>query len=195
MKLYSIFFILFCSYTCHCCAWTNQNVFKKYKNKYFVESGTYEGDGITNALIAGFKEIYSIELAPYFYEKALKKFRKNKNVHIILGDSGTVLWEVIKDIDEPITFWLDGHYSGGNTGIGSNGYTPILQELDCIRRHHIKDHTILIDDVRLFGTAEFDFVTTDEILQILQEINPAYEFRYEEGCIHGDVLVAYPYIQ
>ena len=35
---------------------------KKYKNSVFLETGTYQGDGIKKALEAGFEKIYSIEI-------------------------------------------------------------------------------------------------------------------------------------
>ena len=106
-----------------------------------------------------------------------------------LGDSGNILYEVIKDIDSPITFWLDGHFSGGSTALGSEA-CPILKELDQIKKHPIKTHTILIDDLRVFGTHSFNFITIDQIKEKILEINPNYTFWYENGVIPNDVLVA-----
>ena len=65
---------------------------------------------------------------------------------------------VLKKINEDgqskdISFWLDGHFSQGETFKGLND-TPILEELKIISDFLSKmsNVTILIDDVRLFRT-------------------------------------------
>ena len=50
---------------------------------------------------------------------------------------------------------------------------------------------IVIDDCRLFGSAEWSGVTKQEALDIIMEINPNYTIAYEDGEIEKDVLVAY----
>lgn len=172
-------------------ATTTAEVFRKYPNKYFIETGSYEGDGIQNALTAGFHEIYSIELSPYYYEQASDRFKKFENVHILYGDSSYILKELLQQIDAPATFWLDGHYSYGNTAKG-NGNTPLLMELRAIQEHPINTHTILIDDIRCFGTADFDFIRLEEAIQLLKTINPNYIITFENGHVCKDVLVARP---
>ena len=74
----------------------------------FVETGSYTGGGIATALDAGFKRVLSIEIQPSYHQMCKKKFNERKEVELILGDSALKLGEVIKGIDEPITFWLDG---------------------------------------------------------------------------------------
>jgi len=169
-------------------------IFAKYPNKYFVESGSYRGDGIQMALDAGFKNIYSIELGLNFYKNCCVRFASRPKVKLFLGSSAEMMPVVLKNIDAPATFWLDGHYSGANTAKADTN-TPILAELEAIRKHPIKTHTILIDDVRLFGTIEFDFIELQEIIQKILEINPKYQITYEDGYISNDVLVAYAPIQ
>lgn len=170
-------------------ATTTVDVFRKFPNKYFVETGTYAGDGVQNALQAQFQEIYSIELSPYHYQCSSDRFRTHSNVHLFLGNSAYTLSSVLKEIDAPATFWLDSHYSSGTTARGETN-TPILAELEAIRLHPIKTHTILIDDVRLFGTIEFDYIELNEIIAKLFEINPNYRISFEDGHVQKDVLVA-----
>jgi len=169
---------------------TTAGVFKKYPNPCFVETGSFRGQGIDNALKAGFSQVYSIELAPHYYTFCKKKFSNRRNVHLFLGDSSAVLARVIASIDKPITFWLDGHCSNGDTARGET-MTPLMKELEAIKLHPIKTHTILIDDVRCFGTKEFDFLTQQAVLLKLKEINPKYTIVYEDGYKKKDVLVAY----
>lgn len=157
--------------------------FKPFVQTYFIETGTYLGKGIQQALAAGFEIIYSIELNEQFANKARTKFAHNQNVHIINGNSGDMLYEVIKDINEPVTFWLDGH-NGTYDPYGEN--CPVLRELDQIKKHHIKTHTILIDDMHCAGTNLFDFITKEEIIAKIKEINPAYEIFYIPGGDAGE---------
>jgi len=105
--------------------------FERFPNHYFVETGTYAGDGIKFALRAKFNEIYSIEIDQILFRNATKKFAANKNVHVSLGDSGVMLWEVIKNLDKPITFWLDGHCGTPRKDGGKN--TPLIEELEQIK--------------------------------------------------------------
>lgn len=163
------------------------NIFKKYKNSFFVETGCHLGNGIKNALGAGFKYIYSIELSPMFYNKCRNKFAKNKNVVLVLGDSSEKLFSVIENIKEPITFWLDGHYSGGNTARGKYE-SPLIQELEQIKRHPINNHIIIIDDMREW--VDHNEFKHYDIYTALKEINKNYKFIREKGVVEKDILVA-----
>ena len=126
---------------------SNDQIFHNYLNDVFVETGSYMGEGIQNALNAGFKRVISIELSDKYYEICKNRFKNDDRVTLIKGDSAFVLFDVIKEIDSRITFWLDGHHSCGDTALGAY-WTPLIQELDAIKSHHRNDHTILIDDMR-----------------------------------------------
>lgn len=169
---------------------TKINIFKNYLNPVFFETGSYEGDSIQFALDAGYKKIFSIELSPHYYNLCSERFKKFSNVNLILGDSCEKIYENIKDINENITFWLDGHYSCGNTALGKY-WAPLIQELDQIKTHHIKTHTIIIDDLQ-FWIDEFKnkhgFVK-DDIIKKLYEINPKYNISYIDGVVENDILI------
>jgi hypothetical protein len=167
----------------------NPGFFEQFPNRHFVETGSYLGNGIEAALHAGFENIHSIELGEWFYNECMKKFEPYPHVHIWFGDSGLILSRVIEEIREPITFWLDGHWSDGGTAKGST-FTPVLKELEAIQKHPIKNHTILIDDIRCFGTADFDFIELSEIVQKIKEINPDYVITYQDGFQPNDILIA-----
>lgn len=168
---------------------SESNTFKQFPNKYFVETGSLMGEGIERALQAGFTHVYSIELSAQFFGHCKKKFANNSEVELFWGDSGKILYDVIKDIDSSITFWLDGHY-GGNVTAKGDEWSPILKELEQIKKHPIKTHTILIDDVRLMGTEYFDFVTIDQIIEKVLEINADYKLFFIDGYVKNDILVA-----
>ncbi len=158
--------------------------FERFMNQYFVETGTYLGSGINFALRAGFPVIHSIEINPTFVANAKKHFKNNQNVHIWLGDSSLDLHLVIKDIDQPITFWLDGHCGSPRTDGGNN--TPLMAELEQIRKHPIKNHTIIIDDMHCCGTILFDYLTKEDIEHKILEINPNYVITFVDGGDQGE---------
>lgn len=166
-------------------------VFSKYPNPVFIETGSHTGDGIQAAIDAGFQKIISIELSNHFYNVCKNRFRDNPKVQLIEGDSFKVLPDIIKNIDSRITFWLDGHYSCGNTAKGEY-WAPLMQELDVIHDHHIKIHSIMIDDMRCWQEPNpvHGFYLPD-ILNKLYQIHDQYEFIYENGTHKNDILVAY----
>jgi len=167
---------------------TLEHIFKNQEpNLVFVETGSFLGDGIQKALDVGFKEVHSIEYGEQLYKGCLKRFESNENVFLYHGDSGKILYDVCKNITDPIVFWLDGHYSEGITA-RSNKNCPLYEELDQICQLKENNHTILIDDVRDFGkTME---VTMQEILVKLVKINNKYSISYLDGYVPNDILMA-----
>lgn len=105
-----------------------QLAIKSYQEKYdveiLVETGTYLGD-MVYAQRKSFKRIYTIELSEKLYHYSKKRLNKYSNIKVIQGDSSIALDSIIKEINEPSIFWLDGHYSGGITAKG-NSNCPIL---------------------------------------------------------------------
>jgi hypothetical protein len=164
--------------------------FERFPSQYFVETGTYGGDGVRFALRAKFPEIHTIEIDTALAKQAQNNFNKLHNVHVWCGDSGIMLKDVIKNMNKPITFWLDGHW--GVPQLNGAKCTPLLEELDQIKTHPIKTHTILIDDIRCCGTVLFDFLTKEQIIQKILEINPHYTIMYIDGSEDrkNDIMVA-----
>jgi len=139
----------------------------KFRLKQFIETGTYLGD--TLAYIAHDKSIQcsSIELAESYYQQAKVRFSAYSNVHLLCGDSGAILPNIVRKLESPALFWLDGHYSGGSTGQGQLD-TPISAELQGILTSPIQNHVILIDDVRFFdGTNGYPHL--DDLLENVRE--------------------------
>ena len=109
---------------------TIQTYQEKYKVTTLVETGTFMGD-MVDAQKIYFKKIFSIELGKELYENAKSRFINNNNITILQGDSGKVLSSILKELNEPAIFWLDGHYSGGITAKGDKE-CPIFEEIDAI---------------------------------------------------------------
>lgn len=146
----------------------------------FVETGTYLGEMI-DAVKYNFKRIFSLELSQELYENAREKFSKHKHISIINGDSAQILPEILNHVREPCLFWLDGHYSGGNTAKGEKE-TPIMEELKQICAHPDQNHLILIDDAREF-TGQNDYPTLDSLRTFIGTKLPNFEFDVEDDII------------
>jgi len=112
-----------------------------------VETGTFSGDMIA-ATKSHFSDIYSIELSPDLHQRAKARFVGDSGVHLLLGNSGDILTEILPAITRTPLLWLDAHYSGGSTARGAVD-TPIVQELNAILTLR-PDSVVLIDDARLF---------------------------------------------
>lgn len=115
----------------------------------WVETGTYVGT-TTQFLAEHYNFVHTIEPAEIFYQKAVKKFM-GMNVNVHHGSSEQVMPELLKQLSGNANFWLDGHYSGGETFYGDQE-CPIIDELDAIRsnRANLNKITIFIDDIRCF---------------------------------------------
>lgn len=170
---------------------------KKYLNPIFVETGTFHGDGVRQALNAGFDKVYSIEVKEEFYHECCQKFSKEieeGRVELLLGDSEYKLIEIIEKISQPATFWLDAHPMPGNARGEKN--CPLYEEIDSIGQHRIKNHTILIDDIRLIRNGGKGWgghsVTVEGLKARLRKINEKYNIVFENGFIENDVLCAFP---
>ncbi len=161
----------------------------KYPNKNFVETGTFKGGSVLTALSCGFDSVYSVELHKPYFDYCVALYKDEPRVVLYNGDSALLLWDMIKDIKEPITFWLDGHIER-NLPFGIKPI-PIMEELLAIGKHPIKNHTILIDDRRVMGTDVWFGLTEQEVIKGLMKINKDYVISYEDSCNGpNDIVVA-----
>lgn len=166
---------------------SSRRQFHQFPNNILVESGSYQGDGIQDALNCGFKHIISFEVISDLVQYCRNRFKDNTNV-IIIDDTSSNMLQYISHIKEPITFWLDGHWTGQSSS--KDICCPVLKELDAIAKHPIKTHTILVDDVRLFGTSHFGHITIHDVQTKIKSINSKYKFEYLDGQFPKDILVA-----
>jgi hypothetical protein len=158
-----------------------KNFAQKYDIRVFVETGTYLGE-MAAAVCNDFDRIYSIELSEDLFKHAAKKFAGHHHITILHGDSFQVLPEILRQIDIPCLFWLDGHYSSRNA---EKEKSSIFEELKQISAHPIKKHVILIDDARLF-TGKNDYPTIEFLKAFVKNILPYYEFD-----AHNDIIRIY----
>lgn len=153
---------------------------KKYKLHIFVETGTFHGD-TTWEMSRHCKSVYTIELSRHLYEKAAQRFKWNKKVQPLQGDSGEQLKNVMSQLDEPALFWLDGHYSAGETAKG-NKVTPIFEELSHILNDSQNKHVIIIDDARLFGK-DPEYPSFENLIDFILERKPSAKIIVENDAV------------
>jgi hypothetical protein len=137
---------------------------EKYGLRVLVETGTHRGDTV-EAVKGLFDRIYSVELDRNLFEYARDRFKSCEHIEIIHGDSGKELGRIVNSLKQPALFYLDGHYSGGDTARGEKD-TPIFEELDHILMSPEAKHVILIDDARCFGS-ERGYPSLVELVQFV----------------------------
>jgi hypothetical protein len=123
----------------------------QFHNLPWIETGTYKGD-TTTFLAVNSPGVFTIEPSEKYYLQALARFANNSKVQVIQGSSEEILEDLIVSLKSGLNIWLDGHFSGGETFLGSS-LTPIITELKIIDK--IFNQTdfkfmVAVDDIRLF---------------------------------------------
>ena len=89
---------------------------------------------------------------------------------------------MLENIDKKSCFWLDAHDEGGGV--------PTFEELNLIKEHSIKNHTIIIDDVPTY------FKGREKMLEdVLLSINPDYTLKYYKSINPDDDYVLAAYVE
>jgi hypothetical protein len=125
----------------------------------WVETGTYLG-ATTSVLATIGRMVYSIEPEPTLFAKAEQRFQRTVNVKLLNGTSEDVFPSLLPLLEGPVCFWLDGHYSAGNTFKGPKD-TPIVDELTQIEAHlpRFGATVVMVDDIRCFDPANPEFAS------------------------------------
>jgi len=166
----------------------------KYKNEVFIETGTNTCGGVKTALECNFNKVISIEIDRVKQEaniESLKSFINSGKLNLIIGDVIDEFPKVIEQLNDRATFFLDAHW---DFGVKGKTVCSLDYELDIIGNHHIKNHTILIDDRRCFLPEHHwgSGITEDKIINKLMSINANYKIIYEDNTVaKNDIIVAY----
>jgi hypothetical protein len=153
---------------------------KAEKLNLFIETGTYYGETASWAASI-FKKVITIEASEKIYNQAKDKLASYTNLSHLFGDSAELLNPGI--ITEPAIFWLDAHYSAGDTYEKNN---PLLTEIETINRSAHNAY-ILVDDARLITSRWLNehYCELKDIIKLL-EVGDRYIVLFE------DVLIAVP---
>jgi hypothetical protein len=123
-----------------------QDDYRNYNS--FIETGTNKGD-TTFAMEPHFDNIHTIEISEKYYNETKSKYVGNK-INFLLGDSSHVFKSLLPTINNKSIFFLDGHWSSGDTGRGEKD-CPLVEEITLINNLFKHSAIIIIDDYRLFG--------------------------------------------
>jgi len=158
----------------------------------FVETGTYVGVTL-NSVKSMFNKLISIEITDKYFDYASKKFANDHNVELIKGDSVLVLPELADRYqDSKIVFFLDGHWSAGDTG-KSDIEVPLIEELKVIREKYNNEALIIIDDADLFEGKDpvvcWDDINETNVFLALGDRMSTYFYSEDSRYAHKKRLV------
>lgn len=154
----------------------------------FIQTNFHD-EKVTEKATHLFDCVLSIELGENLYDEACKRFKNCPKVRLFHGESGDILGDVISCANGRILFWLDGHYSGSESGLEVD-YCPLMRELSCIEKSGVLDAVIMIDDVRIFQNSaqcrHYRYPQLQEVIDKITQINPEYR-----SYLYADMLIAF----
>ncbi len=154
---------------------------KAYQIKNFVETGTYLGE-TTEWASKHFEKVYTFEAAESIYKTTKQRIGSITNIEFILGESNKELEKI--HISASAIFWLDAHYSEGDT---FNGEVPLLKEIEIINNLDIESF-IFIDDARLV-LAKWQNLHYCDLATLINRLS--VKNRYV--AVIDDVIIGVPY--
>jgi len=124
----------------------------------YIETGCYQGAGV-QMVVDHYQQVHSIELSEKWFNHCKERFQDNPKVHIHFGNSKYILPDLLTNVNEPVTVYLDGHFSAGETAIGEElvdgvSSAPLLTELEILQARPFDD-IIIIDDCRMLGRRDW----------------------------------------
>ena len=149
-----------------------------------IEVGTFKGV-TTKRLSRLFDKVITIEIDEALYNHARQRCAGRRNIEFHLGDGAQLLPQIVAR-ETGLLLFLDGHFSGGETGIGDEP-EPVLKELDLIAQHLDRTCAVVIDDFRLFGV-ETGWPNKSEVFAKLEATFPVPEWTI---TLINDQFLAY----
>lgn len=147
-----------------------QNYIDQYNCKYFIETGSGKGTGITHALKYNFEKLYSIEIIEDLYNYCNSKFRDSR-LSFINDNSINGLSSILNLVDEkPCLFWLDAHFPGADFHYNSYDHLsevpelhkPLKQEINLIKNlRPLSKDVFIIDDLQIYEEGPFELLNKD----------------------------------
>jgi hypothetical protein len=154
-----------------------------------VETGTFQGNSAL-LLAETFGHCTTIEKDAALAAKAVERFREDARVDVVAASSRDALPDVCRDITVPAFYWLDGHWSGGNTA-GEDDPCPVMFELAAIASSPSCGASVVaVDDARLFGFGHDLDPQMQSFPRMVEVLNAIERDLSLETFIVDDVVVA-----
>lgn len=184
----------------------HQSYWKALKNPVYLETGLLHGGSLLKAYKSKlFKQFYSIEVSQTHIDNFINKHKPiPKTLKLIHGNSKN-LSDHIKDIDKPITFFLDAHDDQRFTKERKQIHDdpeipcPLIEELEAIANHPVKGHKIMIDDMQCFTEgfksdkhSWFKQLSFNQVINKVKELFPNYGVYLLDSYRPKDLLVCLP---
>ena len=155
----------------------------------FIETGTYLGN-TTRWAGNVFDRVISIERSESFYRNVVEKYSHLKNIEFLHGDSREKFHKILPELKTPALFWLDAHWSGGETS-GEKDECPLIEEIEIINASG-KEHFIFIDDARLFTSPPSPPHLAEQWPDISTIIHMLNSARKRYIVIIEDIIISVP---
>ncbi|ORB72137.1 hypothetical protein [Mycobacterium scrofulaceum] len=145
------------------------------KHRIFVEAGTYKGETAAYFMRHA-DQVISVELHDGLFAEAKRRFAKNPNVTLIHGDSLVEIPKIVANCSGPPLVFLDGHFSGAGTAEGAE-MEPAESTLRRLADVAPAGTTVVIDDLRMFGSGLMGYPQLDAITAAARAAFPAALIR------------------
>ena len=165
--------------------------YTNYSN--FIESGTYLGETI-KGMEPYFNSLHKNKIKEEYYNNCRNNIKSNK-INFLLGDSTIEMETLLPTIKDKTIFFLDGHWSAGDTGKGLKD-CPLYEELTLINTLYENEGIIIIDDCRLFGkgpsfnneVCNWEDINKENIISIIK--NRSTDIYYlDSECSKNDRMI------
>ena len=181
-----------------------ETIRKEHQCHIYLETGLYDPRtdvSARKALGCSFEKVYSMEIRKDWIDIANELWKEEVEkgrLHLIHDDS-VHLYRSLQspEFEKKTLFFLDAHVDNDKI----KDFTlkcPLLEELKAIKKLTRNDHVILIDDLRYLSqpfpwgeTSYGDISFLRQIMSMIWEINPNYQFKTLDGFIKDDVLMCY----
>ena len=158
----------------------------------FVETGTCTGETIFG-METYFNKLFTVELSEKYYNLTKNKYNGNK-INFIFGDSSKVFETLIPSLEDNCIFFLDGHWSSGDTAKGMKD-CPLVEEIIHIKNFYKYKAIIIVDDFRLFGKGpgngfneDWSDIKKDMLIEILGD-RVTEVYHLDSSCAKDDRLI------
>lgn len=171
-----------------------RNYFKEFKGNHnvFVETGSYMGDSIELARQAGFRTAFTMDIEASNINRCIERFKDKKiNLNAYYGDSALRLCTMMELVRESALIWLDAHSQLFDDEPTADHPFPLLMELEQLKQHPIKSHTILIDDILILTHPDVTGWPRQTIEAKVLEINSAYKISYLSNPVVNNIMLAH----